>query len=175
MKTTRFFLLAWLGAIPMASPAAPETVSAGTGVQVNFFEPENFTDVKDSPTDTGVRDSYLGRLRDHLVKAAARFLPPGCSLAVTFTNLDMAGEFEPWLGPEFRDIRIVRDHYPPHAVLHFQLVDSEGNVVKEGRRELRDTGFMMAAPTGFHGDPLRYEKAMLDGWLHAEFATLRGP
>lgn len=158
----------------MASLAAPVTAPAATGVQVIFFEPENFTDVKDSYMGSDVRDSYLGRLRDHLVNQAARFVPPGFSLAVTFTNIDMAGEFEPWLGPAFSDIRIVREIYPPHAVVHFQLVDPEGSVVKEGRRELRDTGFMMKTPTGFRADPLRHEKAMIDDWLYAEFATVRG-
>ena len=80
------------------------------------------------------RTAYLDMIRDHLLEQAKYYVPDGHSLAVTFTDIDMAGDFEPWRGPRFDDIRIVKDIYPPRINLNFRLTDAEGNVVKEGRR-----------------------------------------
>ena len=100
-------------------------------------------------------------------------MPEGHLLSVTFTDIDMAGDFEPWRGPRFDDIRIVKDIYPPRINLSFRLTDAEGNVVKEGTRELRDLAFMMKITMAFRDDPVRHEKALLDDWLRSEFPRVR--
>ncbi len=161
--------------LPALALAAPTKPAAEGKIEVAFFEPENFTDVRDSFRHSDVqRTGYLKRLQEHIVKHAARYLPPGYSLAVTFTDIDMAGDYEPWLGPNLSDVRIVKSIYPPSADLTFRLVDPEGNVVKEGRRELRDTAFMMKGMLGMREDPLRYEKSMLEDWMREEFRNLAG-
>jgi hypothetical protein len=90
-------------------------------------------------------------------------------LEVTFTAVDLAGEFEPWRGPQWGDVRIVRDLYPPRLGLEFRLVDAAGRVVRTGQRALSDLAFLMKLTGGFRDDPLRHEKALLDDWLRAEF------
>jgi hypothetical protein len=85
----------------------------------------------------------------------------------------MAGDFEPWRGPRFDDIRIVKDIYPPRMNLAFRLTDAEGTVVKEGKRELRDLSFLMKITMSFRDDPVRHEKALVDDWLRAEFPRVR--
>lgn len=52
--------------------------------------------------------------------------------------------------------------------LRLRLARADGSTIKEGTRTLRDTAFLL------HGsldrqDALRYEKAMIDRWLEAEF------
>jgi hypothetical protein len=173
MKTKQLLLFALIGAVPGLAGTAGGSAPSDVRTEVAFFEPEKFTDVRDSLRHSDVKATgYLERLREHIVKQTPRFVPPGYSLAVTFTDIDMAGEYEPWLGPDFSDIRIIKDIYPPRAVLNFRLVDPEGNIVQEGRRELRDTAFLMRGNFGFRNDPLRYEKAMIDDWLRAEFRKL---
>ena len=105
---------------------------------------------------------------------AKRFVPAGCKLAITFTDIDLAGDFEPWHGPRTDDIRIVRDLYPPRLALTFRVTDADGRVVQEGRRELRDLAFLFKLPSVFRDDPLRHEKALLDDWLDREFPRRRG-
>lgn len=172
MKTSRLLLaaVATLG-LGVATHAAPEKAS-DTPTVVNFFEPENFTDVRDTEMGNYERTAYLDMLRDHLRKRASNYVPPGYTLKVTFTDIDMAGEFEPWRGPRFSDIRIVKDIYPPRIELSFQLTDPQGNVVKEGKRELRDLAFLMKISGGFRDDPVRHEKALLDDWLRDEFTRV---
>lgn len=172
MKTSRILLVTLLGVVPaLATQAGP----AGKVVRANveFFEPKNFTDVKDSYTGDHERTTYLDSIREHLLEQSRHFVPEGHMLSVTFTDIDMAGDFEPWRGPRFDDIRIVKDIYPPRMVLTFQLTDAEGNVVKSGKRELRDLAFMMKIPMTFRDDPVRHEKALLDDWLRTEFARQR--
>ena len=111
--------------------------------------------------------------RDYLLEQAKYYVPEGHMLSVTFTDIDMAGDFEPWRGPRFDDIRIVKDIYPPRIVLNFRMTNAEGAVVKEGKRELRDLAFMMKINMSFRDDPVRYEKALLDDWLRAEFPRVR--
>src|SRR4051812_33514456 len=136
MKTSRFLLGAALGLLPViASHAAPAQTIARADVQ--FFEPEKFTDVRDSMSGDFSRTTYLEQLRDYVLEQAKYYVPTGGMLHVTFTDIDMAGDFEPWRGPRFDDIRIVEDIYPPRISLPFRLPDAQGHGVKEGKRGLK--------------------------------------
>jgi hypothetical protein len=148
---------------------AAETGKAAPPVEVTFVSPEKFTDVTDryAGGDSG-RDDYLSRLKEHLQKSAAPRLAPGQKLAVAFTDIDLAGDFEEWRGIHASDIRILREIYPPRMKLKFTLTDSTGKVVKEGARELIDGAYLLSKP-GFSDDELRYDKKLLDDWLRAEF------
>ena len=69
-----------------------------------------------------------------------------------------------------QDARIIRDIYPPRMDLSFKLIGSNGEVLREGSRKLRNLGYLqsgMMRPTDT--DPLRYDKALIDSWLR------RGP
>lgn len=152
--------------------------SAGEGrtvarANVEFFEPQKFTDVRDTYMGDPDRTTYLEQIRHHLLEQAKYYVPEGCTLSVTFTDIDMAGDFEPWHGPRWTDVRIVKDIYPPRIDLTFRLTDAEGKVLKEGKRELRDLAFLMKITTAFRDDSVRHEKALLDDWLRSEFPRVR--
>ncbi len=159
--------------------AALRSVAAGAGsappgnITVAFFEPAGFTDLRERAWRENDPDLYLPALREHLAARASRYVPAGCVLAITFTDIDLAGDFEPWHGPRTDDIRIVRDLYPPRLALTFRVTDADGRVVQEGRRELRDLAFLFKLPSVFRDDPLRHEKALLDDWLDREFPRRR--
>lgn len=172
MKTSRIFSLSFLGILSALALSAAETRTIARA-EVLFFEPQKFTDVKDSYMGDSERTTYLAQIRDHLLEQAKYYVPEGHKLAVTFTDIDMAGDFEPWRGPRWDDVRIVKDIYPPRMTLTFRLTDAEGKVVKEGKRELRDLAFMMKISMSFRDDSVRHEKALLDDWLRAEFPRVR--
>ena len=108
-------------------------------------------------------------IKEYLTGRAVKGLTAGQKLAITFTDVDLAGDFEPWRGGQWGDVRIVKDIYPPRLVLAFRLTDADGAIVKEGKRDLRDLAFLMKITMGFRDDPLRHEKALLDDWLSADF------
>ncbi len=166
-KTLFLIVLAALGGAA-ASAATPADQSRAQ-VEVIFFEPEKFSDVRaDLMGSEKDRDYYLQMLREHLAERVAAWLPAGSKLSVTVFDVDMAGEFEPWRGPRFQDIRIVKDIYPPRVTLEFKLVNVRGEIVAQGRRELRDLTFMMNLSIN-RNDSLRHEKQLLDEWLRDEF------
>ena len=171
MKTPHLLLLVLLG-LPAASAFPPTTPDAPKPIprfQVSFFEPEKFADVKDSysGTDRG-RDAILSDIKNYIVQRAAVYVPDGQKLAVTITDIDLAGDFEPGAGPQWEDVRLVKEIYPPRINLTFKLTDANGNVLKTGTRRLQDLSFLMKLSVN-NGDPLRYEKNLLDDWFRSDF------
>jgi len=146
-----------------AKPAEPERI------QVTFVDPEKFTDFTSEylGRDSG-REHLSEEFRKHIEWLGNQLLPEGQRLEVRFVDIDLAGDFEPWRGPQYDDIRIVKDLYPPRVDLEFRLLAADGSVVREGRRELRDLGFMMSTAMP-QSDPLRHDKALLSDWMRREF------
>jgi hypothetical protein len=166
---TKLPLMVFLGLVSVGAAVAARPDKPGAAVEVTFVAPEKFTDVRDDYMDSEKgRDALLSQLKDHLVKQGARLLAGDQRLEIKVTEVDLAGDFEPWRGPNFQDIRIVKDLYPPRVNLEFRLIGADGKVVSEGKRELRDISYLMniALPTS---DPLRYDKEMLTNWLRQEF------
>ena len=112
-------LAALLTAAPPANAATRTNKSATPQrAEVVFVAPENFTDVRDSytGTDSG-RDALLDQIRDYIKDEASRYLATDQKLFVTITDIDMAGDFEPWRGANWDNVRIVKDIYPPRVHL----------------------------------------------------------
>lgn len=165
----KLLLIALLGLVWSNGAWATQAAMADSPVLVTFAAPENFTDVKDEymGTERG-RDAVLAELKQHITTRAAKYLTAGQRLEIMVTDVDLAGDFEPWHGPNFNDIRIVKDLYPPRVSLQFRLLNADGTVLSEGKRQLQELGYLMtiAMPTR---DPLRYDKEMLSDWLRQEF------
>jgi hypothetical protein len=156
-----------------AMHAAENTEAKPSPVAVNFFQPEKFTDVRDSMmgSEKG-RDAILEELRRFIVKRAESLLPPGHTLTITFLDVDLAGDYEFWRGPNMQDVRIVKDVYPPRFLFRFEIKDDTGQVLKEGERRLTDLAFMQRL-TLDRQDPLRYEKDLLGDWVRSELRRKR--
>ena len=162
MHAQTAFRLAIAAAACLAGSALAATA------QVEFDHPEKFTDAG-RPHLLNDAKSNCAILEQHIVEEAARTLPADETLAITVTDVDLAGAYEPWQ-PVSREVRIVKDIYPPRIDLRFRLTRADGALVKEGERSLRDPGFLTGTK-GFSGDALRYEKVMLDEWMEKEFGA----
>lgn len=155
----------------VTDPAAPRSLASDGPVQVDWTDPAQFSDIRFSGNRwEAARGNWVQQLAKHLQTRASAQLPPGETLQVTFTDIKRAGQFEPWRGPNLQDTRIVREIYPPLIELTFTRADAQGNVIDQGERRLRDSGFMMGAST-MSNDPLRFEKRMLDDWLRRELRS----
>ncbi len=142
-------------------------------VQVQFENPDNFTDLKDSymASEKG-REGYMEMFREYLQQNAVKRLPEGQKLSIAFTDIDMAGDFEPWRGPSANDVRIVKAIYIPRLKFTYRITDAQDVVVKEGKAELSDMNFQNNLASTFNSsDPLRYEKRMLDDWMRDELGA----
>ncbi len=168
MKTlpTLFGLSVLLG-LSTGCTTLERAVGTGGGgtAQVTYQNPENFTDMTRSDSGRGADEGYMRELQQHLERSAASRLPAGSRLNVTITDVDMAGDFEPQRGPDFHDIRVVKQIYAPRITLTYQLLDANGTVVDQGERQLRNQVFDWTVTPITQDDPLRYEKALLDDFL----------
>ena len=154
-------VLAAAHALAGARPAAADGPVTAR-ILVVFVEPQRFTDAKDAP---GLLDELARFVRE----AGERYVPAGRSLEVRVTDVDLAGELEPWRGPQFESTRFMRDVYAPRIDLEFRLTDTAGTLVGEGTRSLRDPNYLTQAGRVTE-DRLRHEKALLRDWLEREFA-----
>ena len=167
-----------LASASAALSAAPPP-AADSRVQIDWTKPADFSEEKTyAGTGFGRQspDEWLDDLAAYLRNRAERILPQDQHLKVTFTNVQLAGTYEPWRGPRWDDVRIIKDIYAPRIDLTFTLTDASGAVVKQGERKLRDPSFLQRGIFN-QNDPLRYEKRMLDDWLRSEFpdaGDLRG-
>jgi hypothetical protein len=162
-----------LGLTAACALHAADAARPGPRTEVIFDHPEKFTDVKDSEfaTDKG-RDAILARIRAFLVERTASLLPEGDRLTVTFTDIDLAGDFEPWRGPMWSDVRIVKSIYPPAFKFSYAVTDPSGRVIKQGSEDIRDLNFQLRV-TIDATDTLRYEKDILGDWARSTLRDLR--
>ena len=174
MQSLRWRLALGAGVLFLAGgralAAAPD-VPAGDSpaVEVSYRDP---TAIAELNGPSWRRNSGLDELKAYIVKRAAAVVPPGDHLAVTVTDVRFAGMVEPWRGPDFQTVRIVREITPPRIDLAFQLVGPGGAVLKEGSRELRDINFL-GRLSYYRDEPLPYEKNLIDDWLQRDFGARR--
>lgn len=151
---------------------APRSLPDEGAVSVRWQDPAQFSDIQHSGNRSEARrGDWVRELALHLRARAQRRLPPGERLEVEITDIQRAGNYEPWRGRSFDDVRVVRELYPPRMTLTFKHLGADGQVIAGGERKLSDPGFLLGPSPGLSSDFLRYEKSMIDRWLAREFAT----
>lgn len=158
-------------AAALAAAAVQSETPAQARVSVHYQDPHAFTESRlagfGHAYDHG---DYLQKLRTFLVRRATPMLAPGEHLTITFTNIKLAGSYEPWRGPLWSDVRFMRDIYQPRFDLTFTLTDADGQVLRKGTRKLADMAYLYDSSCVVYNDgPLCYDKAVLERWLR------RGP
>jgi hypothetical protein len=149
---------------------AASSLSEPSRIAVDFVRPEAFTDAKASAHSSGAETaSLLADLARFVSETGERFVARDRSLAIRVTDIDLAGEFEPWRGPQFEHTRFMREVYPPRIALEFELTGPDGRVLASGARILRDPLYL-ARSIRLTNDPLRYEKRLIEDWFREEFA-----
>lgn len=165
--TKSSFLIA---AVLAASAVMASADEKSGNVTVSFHEPDKFTDAR-STWGGSTDEHYLKMLTDHLKKTADRRLRPGLKLEVTFTDIDLAGDFQPTSSSSSQDVRVIREIYIPRMRISFRLLDEEGKVVNEGERRLSDLNFMNNINPIGRNEPLFYDKTLLSDWINKEFKS----
>lgn len=139
--------------------------AANADVQVHFVSPEKFSDTKDN---YGFRQpDVLNDIQAHLVAQAEKRLP-GRDVRIDVTDVDLAGEVEPlWHHSQW--LRVMRSVTSPSIELSWEVRDGD-KVVQQGKTRLRDMNYQDGFNSYSSGDPLRYEKRMIDRWMQREFS-----
>lgn len=156
----------WLAGLVLAS-----SMTWGE-VTINFKNPERFIDIRIDGFDN---PEYFGKeMTDFLQQAMKRHLPEGLALEITFTQVDLAGAFEPWRGPDFNNVRILKDIYAPRLEFSYALLDEQGNILKQGETRLIDINYLENVnPLRAGQDILYHEKKMMERWVRRHLTKLQ--
>lgn len=140
-------------------------------VEVDFNNTDHYTDLE---IEGNPAYEYFAReMTKFLAKVADKELPPDSTLSITFTQVDMAGAYEPWRGPDYQDIRIFKSIYPPRLEFKYQLVADDGQVLKEGTAKLSDLTYLDTRnPIRADNDLLYYEKEMMRKWIRNKLSKI---
>jgi Protein of unknown function (DUF3016) len=170
MQILIFLFTLLLSAVSVGSACTDVMTASGPASRIGvvFVQPQHFTDVKYSKAEQN-SVALLGALHKFMCKMGERYVPAGMQIEIKVTDIDLAGDFEPWRGPQFAYVRIIRNIYLPRISLEFRLADGSGNVVSTGKREISDMAYQarLVRPPD---DYLRYEKDILRDWFHNEFS-----
>lgn len=149
-------LLAWTGA-------------AVAKVQLRFVDPLTYSDgtLRDSNSRKSREQTY-NALYEIFESLARRHLGDDQVLAISLTDLDLAGEFEPWR-VSFRDVRIMRRVTWPRMTFTYE-VRERGEVITSGTAKLADMDYLNARSRYFGRERLRYERRMLSDWFYKTFS-----
>ena len=116
---------------------------------------------------------WLDPLVKHLDKRLEEQLADGQRMEVTIVNVLRAGRFEPWHGPGWNEVRILRDHTPPRIELEYRYYGVDGQLRAEGHERLVDGAYAMRSIRS-ESDPSRHEKRMLDDWVRRTLVDGKG-
>ena len=153
----------------VTDPEAPRSLPDEGPVSVSWADPAQFRELRNSHNRwESQRGNWVAKLAEHLRTRTAKALPAGQRIEFNITDIDLAGDYEPWRSHNMQDVRIVRDFYPPRMSFTFTRYGEDGQVIDQGERKLVDMGFLTGA-SPLQNDALRYEKRMVDDWVRREF------
>ncbi|MBO9716670.1 MAG: DUF3016 domain-containing protein [Pseudoxanthomonas sp.] len=155
----------------VTDPSRPRSVPSEGNVSVDWTDPGQFSDLRFSHNRWEAQQGdWVTTLARHLQQSAAARLPAGQQMAVTITDIQRAGRYEPWMGINYAHVRVMRDVYPPRMTLNVRITGADGQVLAEGERRLSDTSYLQSARPG-DTDNLRFEKQMIDDWVRRELVA----
>lgn len=143
------------------------SAQAGTAT-VTFDHPERYADAGPLRQAESVRSA----LRQHLDALAGTGLPAGQSLAITITDIDLAGEI-PLGDMRLHDVRVMgRQPDWPRISLHYTLRNGE-QVLAQGSEQVSDMAYLMHQATSGDNGVLPYERRMLSAWFAQRFGSAK--
>lgn len=158
--------------VRVTDPNAPRSLPDAGPVSVRWDDPAKFSELRGSQNRyEAERGDWVADIARYLRKQVERKLPEGERLEVAIVDIRRAGNYEPWHGFEYRDVRIMRELYWPQIELAVKRTAADGSVVSDRSYMLSDPAYLGSATRASEGDPLRYEKALIDRWVRRELVA----
>lgn len=159
MKQWKIGLMALVAGVGMAG-----AVQAAE-LDMHFQPLDKYRDLGRSVTE---REDIQKALSAHFQRLAAERLPAGQTLRIDLLEINRAGEMD--LRHRLPDeIRVLREVTWPQMEFSYVLLEG-GKELKSGKASLSDMNYLHGSSARYNdGDPLRYEKPMIDRWFDSEF------
>jgi hypothetical protein len=144
------------------------SLPAAAGLQVQFIEPERYTDAH-LDRSYGTDERVLQIIERHLQGLAGRCLGPGDALQIRVLDIDLAGQQEWWNNAGSYNLRTMREGTWPRISLAYSLGRSNGENT-EARERVSDMNYLgNSIHVRADGMPLPYERVMLTDWFERKF------
>jgi len=159
MKQWKIGLLALVAGVGVAG------VAQAAELDMHFQPLDKYRDLGRSVSE---REDIQKALQAHFQRLATDRLPAGQTLRIDLLEINRAGEMD------FRrrlpdEIRVMREVTWPQMEFSYVLLEG-GKELKSGKASLSDMNYLHGSSVRYtDGDPLRYEKPMIDKWFDAEF------
>jgi hypothetical protein len=141
-------------------------------ITVDFEGVEDYTDFSISGmTELKTLPLLQGELEGDLESWAKKYLKDDQSLHITITDIDMAGDIQPWRNRYNADIRYIEQIYVPRMKVRYALKDGAGKVLAEGEDTFADLSFQTntLAPMRTNWENFFYERTLLGDWIRRTF------
>ena len=137
--------------------------AAHAETNIVWDSPEDYRDMsyRDSNTEKD-RLIVMKDLEKYFVHESDNVFTEDLTLTVTITDVDLAGDFEPWRTNVY-DIRIVKSIYPARISFEYTMTSADGSIITEGSETLRDTHLI--APIHMRNDDYPYVKDLYRSWV----------
>jgi hypothetical protein len=145
----------------------PVFTSAGT-MTAEFEDVDNFTDFSvNGLSEEKTLKIFQAELDKELESLGGKYLAEDETLVIRFTDIDMAGDIQPWRNTYNADIRYVEAVYPPRLKFTYTLKNGEGEVLDEGEASITDLSFQMNSAASFraNSETFYYETTLLRDWM----------
>ena len=136
--------------------------------EVTWTNPDKYRDIRPgNESRKHYRERIFKDFEKHFAKLA-ECLPEQQTLKLDVTNVDLAGDT---LAGGIDRLRIVKEIYSPRMKFSYELVDTNGKVIKSEDVAIKDMSFMTGSNLKYRQKSLGYEKKMIDDWF---FETFKG-
>ena len=128
-------------------------------VEVRYIEPEKFSAMKSTWL---TQENMLATLTAHLQTLGQKYLSAGQTLQIEITDIVLAGSIEYPRNGE--PIRVMREVTPPRISLRWRVSSADKSAPMH-EATLIDASYLTRINQHHDGDPLRYEKRLLEDWF----------
>jgi hypothetical protein len=109
---------------------------ASAAVSVEWVAPENYRDAYASSSKSDKsRQMALDDFQSFIIAEASPLIKESDNLKISVTQLDMTGEFEPWVQNR-ENVRMMKSPYFGKITFNYVLTGADGKVIKEGEENL---------------------------------------
>lgn len=152
--------------LALAATALP--AAAAGQVEVSFVNPDSYTDIGLAGYQ---RERSLKTLETYL-HSLGRELPDGQTLQIEVTDVDLAGNLEPFGLHPYLETRVQRGRSDwPRLNLNYTL-KADGQAPKTGTVRLTDISYLYALRgSNRAAEEMLYEKTMIKRWFDATFTA----
>lgn len=165
MKTKQTIIL-------IATVMLTPMVSYGGKIEFSFGPVEDFRDFSVSGlTETRTLPLFEAEIAEEMESSAKKYLGEDETLHIHITDIDMAGDIQPWRNYRNADIRYIENLYPPRLKFTYEVKDGDGNITSSGEENIADLSFMMnvLAPMQSRQKNFFYESTLLRDWMRKNY------